>query len=139
MADLREKVEAERENIERALAALPPTTDALSQLELAGVAAFLHSVYTGIENMLVQMLAARSVELPSGPSWHRDLLDMAVSQGLVAQATAEELRQYVAFRHFFSHAYAVDIRAELLEPLMQQVPRVYALLRRDIEKNLPPP
>jgi uncharacterized protein YutE (UPF0331/DUF86 family) len=139
MAEMREKIEAELENIERALGELPSTTEGLSTLELAGVGALLHSFYNGIENVLVQLLRGRNIEPPHGPSWHRDLVDMTVSQGLVTQTTADDLRQYVAFRHFFNHAYAIDIRSELVEPLMHGVRRVYALFRHDIGRDLPPP
>ena len=139
MAEMREKMEAEFDNVERALAELPPTAEGLSTLELAGVGALLHSFYNGIENVLVRVLRARSVELPRGPSWHRDLVEVAVSQGRVAEATAEGLRRYVAFRHFFSHAYAIDVRAGLVEPLMQGAQSVYGRFRRDIEKGLSTP
>ena len=54
MTSLRERVEAEFENIERVLAELPekrPYSE-LSILELAGVSTLLHNFYNGIENIL---------------------------------------------------------------------------------------
>ena len=54
MADLREKVEAEFQNIDEALGDLPGAERLaeLSPLELAGTAALLSSFYNGIENIL---------------------------------------------------------------------------------------
>lgn len=56
MGTLKERVEVELENVERALAELPvgQTCSSLSRLELAGVAALLHSFYNGIENVLLK-------------------------------------------------------------------------------------
>ena len=54
MADAREKIEAEIENIERVLADLPSPNSLkqLSSLELAGVAALIHNFYNGVETFL---------------------------------------------------------------------------------------
>jgi len=58
MADLKECVQAEEEYIRHALGQLPTVErlSTLSELELAGTAAMLHSIYNGIENILKQTL-----------------------------------------------------------------------------------
>ena len=76
MANLREKVDVELENISAVLAELkkiegkPDKTVA----ELAGIGTFLHNFYTGIENILKQILGAKCISIPMSGSWHRDLL-----------------------------------------------------------------
>ncbi len=52
MAKFRERVEAEFENIEKALAEPPPNNNLfqLSILEIAGVAALIHRIYNGVES-----------------------------------------------------------------------------------------
>jgi len=49
MADLRERIQAELENIDQTLINIPDKNalSTLSTLELAGVAALLHSFYNG--------------------------------------------------------------------------------------------
>ena len=105
-------------------------------LELAGVAALLHNFYNGIENVLKCVVQDLALDLPEGESWHRDLVNLAASEGLIAESTTEELRQYLAFRHFFVHAYALDLLPERLEPLSNRASLVFKTFRRDIEKTI---
>jgi hypothetical protein len=42
------------------------------------------------------------------------------------------LKPFLAFRHFFSHAYALDLVPARLEPLMAAANRVFLDLRQDI-------
>ncbi|MGB7532284.1 MAG: hypothetical protein WA977_04800 [Halobacteriota archaeon] len=57
MADLKEKVDVERENISAVLAELKEIKDKSNKTiaELAGIGTFLHNFYTGIENILKQI------------------------------------------------------------------------------------
>jgi hypothetical protein len=120
MADVKERVLAEEENIRHALTQLPKSSDLsrLSELELAGTAALLQNIYNGIENILKQVVVETGAPLPDGPSWHRDLLNVAVSQKIIQGSTAQALAPYMAFRHFFSHAYALDLEPERMEALV---------------------
>jgi uncharacterized protein YutE (UPF0331/DUF86 family) len=138
MTPLRARVDAEFEQIERVLEAFPqdrPYAD-LSALELAGVSTLLHNFYNGIENVLKQVVQTQGLLVPDGPSWHRDLVNLAVSNELILASTSDALKPYLAFRHFFVHAYAIDLEAERLEPLSKNVDNVFARFRRDIEKAL---
>jgi hypothetical protein len=47
----------------------------------------------------------------------------------------EELKQYLAFRHFFSHAYALELHPERMENLVVGMPSVFSRLMREIESN----
>jgi len=141
MAELREKIEAEVENIERVLAELPAAgaCGTLSLLELAGVGTLLQNFYNGIENIPKQCMASQGVKLPRGETWHRDLIDLAASRGLVMSETAEQLRKYMAFRHFVRHGYAFNLSAELIEPLVQGAKPVFTSFLGDIERSLKEP
>jgi uncharacterized protein YutE (UPF0331/DUF86 family) len=92
----------------------------------------LQSFYNGIENVLKQILVAREKRLPVGPSSHRDLLDLAVSESLISEAIGHRLDPYLGFRHFFGHAYAFQLDSDRIVPLVEQIGAVFADLRREV-------
>jgi hypothetical protein len=134
MPDYRLRIEAEYEAIERTLSALPgkPLSE-LTELELAGVAAMLHNFYNGLENVLKQACRAREIGIPSGSSWHRDLLLTAGAADIISAALVGELSRFLAFRHFFSHAYALDLFPERMEPLVQEAVEVFKRFKNEID------
>jgi uncharacterized protein YutE (UPF0331/DUF86 family) len=138
MADVRACVAAEMENIERALREMPLASacPSLSALEVAGTAALLHNFYNGIENILKQVLVARACAIPKGDAWHRDLLELARREGVLAPETFELLKSYLAFRHFFAHGYALDLDPDRIEPLIVKVAEVFRAFGQDIEVTL---
>jgi len=134
MPDYRLRIEAEYEAIERTLSALPgkPLSE-LTELELAGVAAMLHNFYNGLENVMKQACRAREIGIPAGSSWHRDLLLTAGNADIISAALVGELSRFLAFRHFFSHAYALDLFPERMEPLVQEAVEVFKRFKNEID------
>jgi HepT-like protein len=135
MAVLREKVEAELEQIDRALGLLPAArkVSELSVLELGGTASLLSSLYHGIENIMKQALVSAGVTLPLGPAWHRDLLQSACEHGIVSAGLRDRLVPFMAFRHFFAHAYGFDLDPLRLQPLVRDAPVTCASFKQEIE------
>jgi uncharacterized protein YutE (UPF0331/DUF86 family) len=135
MADYRKRIEAEYEAIGKTLRALPsPPLAKLSELELSGVAALLHNFYNGIENVIKQVCLAKGLKIPEGVSWHRDLLVKVVDENLISSSLGDSLKRFLAFRHFFSHGYALELHPERLEPLIATVSEVFRTFKSEIEK-----
>ena len=138
MADLSEKVEAELEQIEQALREVPSARGMrkLSVLELAGTASLLSAFYHGVENILKQALLATGTSLPTGAAWHRDLLHAACAHGIVSTETRDRLAPYLAFRHFFTHAYGFELEVKQLQPLVRDVRAVRARFRTEARRSV---
>lgn len=138
MDKLSQKIKIELENIDSVINELPSYSKlpSLSTLELAGVAALLHNFYNGIENILKQILVSKNVVVPEGKSWHKDLLETVTTKEIISNECKNYLGQYLAFRHFFSHAYALDLYPDKMEPLVENSEIVYSLFKKEIEKFL---
>jgi len=135
MADYRLRIEAEYEAIDKTISALPSAAlSNLSRLELAGAAALLHNFYNGIENVIRPVFQAKSLKAPEGPSWHRDLLLKAIHDEIISKSSGAELKRFLAFRHFFSHAYSLELLPEKFEPLVADAPGIFDKLRTEIDK-----
>lgn len=135
MANLKEKVDVERENISAVLAELKEIKDKSNKTiaELAGIGTFLHNFYTGIENILKQILSAKGISIPMSGSWHRDLLIRASEEKIITETTRKQLAKYLAFRHFFVHAYSFLLDESELRLLVDDVFDTYSIFKEEID------
>ena len=138
MVNLKAKVEAEYEQIENLLNEIPAPERLpyLSFLELAGVATLLHNFYNGIENILKQCLLSKNISIPSSASWHKDLLISSVENDILSKETILKLGEYLAFRHFFVHAYALDLYADKMESLVGNTENIFEVFQKEISTTL---
>jgi uncharacterized protein YutE (UPF0331/DUF86 family) len=135
MADYKMRIEAEYEAIEKTLSSLPDKPlGQLSGLEVAGVATLIHNFYNGIENIIKQVFQAKSLKIPTGQSWHQNLLLTAIKEKIISQKLADELKEYLAFRHFVIHAYALDLQPKKIEPLATNIIKVFGKFKSEISK-----
>jgi len=117
------QVLAEKENVEIALSNLK---DAMARkeksvIELAAAGAFLHSIYSGIENILKQILIVKNTQIPKSDTWHKDLLNLSVSMGIISENLSDKLYEYLTFRHFFVHSYGFMLEEIHLRGLADNV------------------
>ena len=130
-ARLRSDVESELENIGRLLVTVGPIDEAVLEQDepsferMAALSAALHSFYTGAENALKRTLTAAGEPLPTGTSWHAELLKQCSASNerrpaIITPELHARLRRYLAFRHFFRSAYVFELEWPLMRDLVLQ-------------------
>jgi uncharacterized protein YutE (UPF0331/DUF86 family) len=117
------QVLAEKENVEIALSNLKDVMARKEKtvVELAAAGAFLHSIYSGIENILKQILIIKDTQIPKSDTWHKDLLNLSVSMGIISENLSDKLYEYLTFRHFFVHSYGFMLEETHLRGLADDV------------------
>ncbi len=102
-------------------------------IELAAIGTFLHNIYNGIENILKRVVVAKNVEIPTSVTWHKDLLNLSLSIGIISENTCDDLYKYLTFRHFFIHAYGFMLEEAYMEDLVNDIPDVWSRFLKEIE------
>ncbi len=138
MVSLSEKIEAEKENVERTLKDLEMAMKKKekSVIELSAIATFLHNIYNGIENILKQILKTRNIDMLKSDTWHKDLLELSAENEIISEKLVDKLREYLAFRHFFIHGYGFMLDESSLTQLAENAPEVWSQFLLEIKNHL---
>ncbi|MEA1894359.1 MAG: hypothetical protein U9N36_03975 [Euryarchaeota archaeon] len=138
MDKLRKHIRAEGENVEIALGNLKQTIEREEKtvIELAAIGTFLQNIYNGVENILKQIIVAKGGELPMSGTWHKDLLNLSASMGIVSEELSDELYRYLTFRHFFVHVYGFMIEETHPEDLVIDIPEIWSQFLSETENYL---
>ena len=128
MDNLSKRILAEKENVEKALANLDKALKRKkkSVIELAAIGTFLHNVYNGIENILKQILKEKNIKVLKSESWHKDLLNLSVTNKIISLTLSDELFEYLTFKHFFVHAYGFMLVEDQLKDLAENISRIWS-------------
>ena len=136
MDKLNVEISIEKEYIEKTLKLLDEALSRAekSSIELSAIGSFLHHCYAGMENILNRILKFKKVKIPSSASSHKNLLNVAVDEDIISQDLSGKLDKYRGFRHFFIHAYGIFLEEEELQPLAENLPKVWNQFEQEIEK-----
>lgn len=93
-------------------------------VELSALSAYIHSYYTGIENIFKRIAMDVDGQRPSADRWHSDLLNLmsapsANRPALIPPTLRAKLADYLAFRHVFRNAYTFDLRWDKMHSLVR--------------------
>ncbi len=143
MADLRADLGACEEVAARLGATSGPLQDPQADAGArALVAVELHRYYTVLEEAFERVARFLDGHVPSGEGWHRELLRQVslpvpgVREALVPQKVAADLSHLLSFRHFFRHAYAVELDWSRLIEHRDRVHRVHPDVKDGLERLL---
>jgi len=112
-------------------------------LELPALASYLHSFYTGVENLFKQIAQDIDGSFPSGPDSHISLLrQMAQPTDLRPPVISEELRRqlrdYMDFRHVYRHAYTYELKWRKMADLVLHCEETLDRLHTELEAFFAP-
>lgn len=136
MVSVIDKIAAEHENIIKVLTEIKTASqrEKMEMVVLAGIGAYINNVYNGIENILKQILNSKNIKVERSPSWHKDLIELSCSQGIIDGDTADRIGKYMVFRHFFTHSYGFMIDEKKLKPLIENIESDYLDFKTRIDK-----
>ncbi|MCD6334750.1 MAG: hypothetical protein J7M27_05395 [Candidatus Latescibacteria bacterium] len=135
MASTKDKVLAEMESITKVLIEVEKAKGRPDKepVVLVGIGAYLQNIYTGMENILKQLLMHKKIPIPNTSTWHKDLLNLAVGHKIITKETADKVGRYLFFRHFFAHTYGFLLDEAKLEPLVNDLPDAYSEFKMEID------
>lgn len=135
MGEYEEYQIAERQAMERTMELLSKglSRESKEEIDYAGIATYLHNLYGGVENILKHILKHCGIRITPSDSWHKELLMSAINHGIVSKLLADQLRDYLKFRHFFIHGYGFMLESELLIPLAEKAKSVFYQFFKEIE------
>jgi uncharacterized protein YutE (UPF0331/DUF86 family) len=138
MAKLPKQILIEKDNVEKTLANLKEAMERseISSVELAAIGTFLHNIYNGIENILKQIARLKGVEIPKSDSWHKDLLNLSVSKGIISEQLSDKLYEYLTFRHFFIHSYGFMLEESHLKGLATEIHDIWPQFMSEISNAI---
>ena len=97
---------------------------------LAVVAIGLHGWYTGLETALERVARVIDQLVPTGENWHRNLLSQCTAEipgvrpAVLPRGLHADLVELLEFRHFFRHAYGVNLDVGRLRANVDRLLRV---------------
>lgn len=99
----------------------------------------LQSLYTGMEQIFEAIAREVDEDLPSGPNWHRELLDQMGAEvpGRRPAVLDDELRACLhearAFRHVVRNVYSHNLNAETVSHLSRRMIDCHPLVKTALE------
>lgn len=99
----------------------------------------LHNFYTGCEKMLRLVATELNGGLPSGADWHKRLLDRMSTDregrpAVVSANTAQQLQEFLGFRHIVRNLYGFELDLERVAALVERYPAVWNSLHQDVSQ-----
>ncbi len=108
----------------------------LDDVEIRAAAFSLSAIYNGIEKVLVYILRNRDNEKSDGPNWHAALLKRSSEANLISEETENELKGFMAFRHFVRHAYSFEIDANAIQSIIERCSTLVMRLKQEVLANI---
>lgn len=106
---------------------------------LAG-AAIIHAFYTGIESIFLLIYKHHYGKIPETGRWHNTLLSeinkIETPHPILNRQQIDTLKDYLAFRHRFRHAYTMNLDHELITEKLRDIPALWDQVKIQILEHI---
>lgn len=138
--ELKQYCSGEFQNIDRSVNELhvlyKPEKIEYTLAEEAAMATFIMNAYSGMENVLKQMLMYDKLEIEDSPGWHEKVLRKSGEIGILPPELFQMLTKYLVFRNYFIYAYVFNIKWEDMKPLVDAMKDVAGQVRSEVDEYL---
>jgi uncharacterized protein YutE (UPF0331/DUF86 family) len=113
-----------------------------SKAKLESLAYKFHNLYCAFEDLFKTVARHFENQVGDIARYHKELLKRMAIQiegvrpALLSEETFKILDELRAFRHFFRHAYAYELRHEKVKPIIQSADKLRGLYKGEIERFL---
>ena len=104
--------------------------------EQAAIAALLINIYSGIENILKQMLKFDKLEVDDSPDWHEKVLRKAGEIAILPPDLIQLLSKYLAFRNYFLYTYIFNIKWDDMKLMVDAARDVVSNVHSEVEEYI---
>jgi hypothetical protein len=106
-------------------------------IEVTALASVLHSFYNGLESIFVTIAREVDETIPTGDRWHRALLKQVgeaneFRDAVLPSSLLTQIQDYLAFRHYYRHAYSFFLRWEELRELVLSLTAVWGQTKNEL-------
>lgn len=140
--ELKEQLEVEQAQLQQLFEVHRPLLEKCrvqepDAIELSALGAFLHSFYTGVENLFRRVTLELGSRMPQGEAWHQRMLQEMMQAderrpAFISAELGEQLKIYLGFRHVFRQAYSFQLHWEKMAPLVHSCEETFARLQAEI-------
>lgn len=102
-------------------------------------ASILHDFYSGIEKVFINIAREIDRSVPGAEGWHRQLLEQMTLDipskrpAVIDNQLADQIHQYLSFRHRFRNLYGFELKPDKLEELTQNLGGCLKQFKKSIE------
>jgi hypothetical protein len=137
-SDIRRELDNVRRLVDEAEEWRPRLSEWPRTVRVRTAGGILHDFYSGVERIFRYIATQIDDDLPSGSSWHIQLLQRmatdleTVRPAVLDRETARQLDEYLRFRHLFRNMYGFDLEWERCNRLLTDIPGTYERLAAQI-------
>lgn len=113
-----------------------------SKVKLESLGYKLHNLYCAFEDLFKTVARHFENQVEDIAKYHKELLKRmaihieGVRPALLSEETLRVLDELRAFRHFFRHAYAYELKYEKVKPVIESTDKIRVLYKGEIERFL---